>query len=120
MALRSQTRRLSRSFAEHEGYHRRSLWLTRQSEKSRIAQGEKWRAGIHRGGYESALGSKDSASADTHRVRSWRIPMNVLIVVPWDQEFGGVASVVGNVASQLQKRGHHVWFLHPEIGRAHV
>lgn len=39
--------------------------------------------------------------------------MNVLIVVPWDQEFGGVASVVGNVASQLQKRGHHVWFLHP-------
>jgi len=39
--------------------------------------------------------------------------MNVLIVVPWDQEHGGVASVVGNVAIQLQKRGHHVWFLHP-------
>jgi glycosyltransferase involved in cell wall biosynthesis len=39
--------------------------------------------------------------------------MNVLIVVPWDQEWGGVASVVGNVAIQLQKRGHHVWFLHP-------
>lgn len=43
--------------------------------------------------------------------------MNVLIVVPWDQEFGGVASVVGNVAIQLQKRGHHVWFLHP--GESH-
>ena len=39
--------------------------------------------------------------------------MNVLIAVPWDQEWGGVASVVGNVAIQLQKRGHHVWFLHP-------
>lgn len=39
--------------------------------------------------------------------------MNVLLVVPWDQEWGGVASVVGNVAIQLQKRGHHVWFLHP-------
>jgi glycosyltransferase involved in cell wall biosynthesis len=39
--------------------------------------------------------------------------MNVLIVVPWDQEFGGVASVVGNVARQLEKKGHHVWFLHP-------
>lgn len=39
--------------------------------------------------------------------------MNVLIVVPWDQEWGGVASVVGNVAIQLQKRGHHMWFLHP-------
>jgi len=44
--------------------------------------------------------------------------MNVLIVVPWDQEFGGVASVVGNVASQLQKRGHHVWFLH--LGESHA
>jgi glycosyltransferase involved in cell wall biosynthesis len=43
--------------------------------------------------------------------------MNVLIVVPWDQEYGGVASVVGNVAIQLQKRGHHVWFLHP--GESH-
>ena len=38
--------------------------------------------------------------------------MNVLIVVPWDQEFGGVASVVGNVARQLEKKGHHVWFFH--------
>lgn len=39
--------------------------------------------------------------------------MNVLLVVPWDQEVGGVASVVGNVARQLQKAGHHIWFLHP-------
>ncbi|MEK7762026.1 MAG: glycosyltransferase family 4 protein [Nitrospirota bacterium] len=39
--------------------------------------------------------------------------MNVLIVVPWDQEFGGVASVVGNVARQLELRGHRVWFFHP-------
>jgi L-malate glycosyltransferase len=38
--------------------------------------------------------------------------MNVLIVVPWDQAYGGVASVVGNVAIQLRKRGHQVWFLH--------
>lgn len=38
--------------------------------------------------------------------------MNVLIVVPWDQAYGGVASVVGNVAIQLRNRGHHVWFLH--------
>jgi len=43
--------------------------------------------------------------------------MNVLLVVPWDQEIGGVASVVGNVARQLQKNGHQVWFLHP--GEAH-
>lgn len=43
--------------------------------------------------------------------------MNVLIVVPWDQEFGGVASVVGNVARQLEKKGHRIWFLHP--GEAH-
>lgn len=26
---------------------------------------------------------------------------------------GGVASVAGNIAIQLRKRGHHVWFLHP-------
>ncbi|HEU4685453.1 MAG TPA: glycosyltransferase family 4 protein [Nitrospira sp.] len=37
--------------------------------------------------------------------------MNVLIVVPWDQEWGGVASVVGNVAGQLRATGHQVWFL---------
>jgi len=39
--------------------------------------------------------------------------MNVLLVVPWDQAVGGVASVVGNVARQLRKAGHQVWFLHP-------
>lgn len=39
--------------------------------------------------------------------------MNVLIVVPWDQEFGGVASVVRNLAEQLSARGHSVQFLHP-------
>ena len=39
--------------------------------------------------------------------------MNILTVVPWDQEYGGVASVVGNVALELEKRGHKVLFLHP-------
>ena len=39
--------------------------------------------------------------------------MNVLIVVPWDQEFGGVASVVRNLAEQLSARGHTVQFFHP-------
>ena len=42
--------------------------------------------------------------------------MNVLIVVPWDQEFGGVASVVGNLAEQLRARGHGVQFFHPGEG----
>ena len=37
--------------------------------------------------------------------------MNVLLVVPWDQEFGGVASVVGNLARCLSR--HHVVFLYP-------
>jgi len=58
------------------------------------------------------VGSHDGESADLLDVRSGCISMNVLIVVPWDQEFGGVASVVGHVAIQLQKRGHQVWFLH--------
>jgi glycosyltransferase involved in cell wall biosynthesis len=39
--------------------------------------------------------------------------VNVLLVVPWDQETGGVASVVGNLARELQRRGHGVVFLHP-------
>src|SRR5262245_17019370 len=39
--------------------------------------------------------------------------MNVLIVVPWDQEYGGVASVVGNLAKQLCNRSHSVFFFHP-------
>lgn len=39
--------------------------------------------------------------------------MNILIAVPWDQEFGGVASVVGNLASYLRGKKHEVFFLHP-------
>ncbi len=39
--------------------------------------------------------------------------MNLLLVVPWDQEYGGVASVVGNLARQLHKKGHQTFFLHP-------
>jgi len=39
--------------------------------------------------------------------------MNVLIVVPWDQEFGGVASVVRNLAVLLEKKGHRICFLIP-------
>src|SRR5262245_39658880 len=39
--------------------------------------------------------------------------MNVLLVVPWDQEFGGVASVVGNLGRHLSHSGHHVVFFHP-------
>jgi hypothetical protein len=31
--------------------------------------------------------------------------MNVLVVVPWDQEFGGVASVVGKLVKYLTRCG---------------
>jgi glycosyltransferase involved in cell wall biosynthesis len=41
-------------------------------------------------------------------------PMRVLLVVPWDQEFGGVVSVAGLLATFLQGRGHDVLFLHPD------
>jgi glycosyltransferase involved in cell wall biosynthesis len=41
--------------------------------------------------------------------------MNVLVVVPWDQEFGGVASVVGNLAKHLIRSGDNVMFFHPGI-----
>jgi glycosyltransferase involved in cell wall biosynthesis len=44
--------------------------------------------------------------------------MNILIVVPWDQEFGGVASVVGNLAKFLKNKGHEAIFLHPGIGNS--
>jgi len=37
----------------------------------------------------------------------------VLVVVPWDQAFGGVASVVGHLARYLRDRGHQVIFFHP-------
>lgn len=40
--------------------------------------------------------------------------MNVLIVVPWDQKRGGVASVVGNLGKYLEARGHGVFFFHPD------
>jgi glycosyltransferase involved in cell wall biosynthesis len=39
--------------------------------------------------------------------------MNVLIVVPWDQEFGGVTSVVRSLAGLLEKKGHHICLLVP-------
>ncbi len=39
--------------------------------------------------------------------------LNVLLVVPWDQESGGVAAVVGYLARHLQAEGHKVLFLHP-------
>ncbi|MBX3301840.1 MAG: glycosyltransferase family 4 protein [Nitrospira sp.] len=39
--------------------------------------------------------------------------MKILIVVPWDHEYGGVASVVGNLAICLKDRGHKVLFFHP-------
>lgn len=39
--------------------------------------------------------------------------MRILFVVPWDQEVGGVASVVGNLARGLEERGHGAVFLHP-------
>lgn len=49
------------------------------------------------------------------RVQSFavRTTMNLLIAVPWDQDSGGVASVVGNLAGYFQARGHKVIFLHP-------
>lgn len=39
--------------------------------------------------------------------------MKVLIVVPWDQERGGVATVVNNLARYLVERGDDALFLHP-------
>ncbi len=44
--------------------------------------------------------------------------MRILFVVPWDQQFGGIASVVGNLAKYLQAEGHDVMFLYP--GEANV
>jgi glycosyltransferase involved in cell wall biosynthesis len=46
--------------------------------------------------------------------------MNVLLAAPWDQAFGGVASVVGNLAACLSKSGHQVVFLYPgDANRLH-
>jgi L-malate glycosyltransferase len=39
--------------------------------------------------------------------------MNVLIVASADEEFGGVASVMQNLARYLRGRGHEVFFFHP-------
>jgi len=39
--------------------------------------------------------------------------LNVLLVVPWDQESGGVAAVAGYLAQHLVSDGHRVVFLHP-------
>jgi glycosyltransferase involved in cell wall biosynthesis len=41
--------------------------------------------------------------------------MNILIVVPWDQEFGGVASVTGNLATYFERKKNKVFFLHPGV-----
>lgn len=38
----------------------------------------------------------------------------ILIVTPWDQDTGGVASVTGNLATLLRERGHPVVFLHQD------
>jgi glycosyltransferase involved in cell wall biosynthesis len=40
--------------------------------------------------------------------------LKILIVVPWDQERGGVATVVNKVAECLNAKGHSVLFFHPE------
>ena len=40
--------------------------------------------------------------------------MNILIVSPWDQSRGGVASVVGNLGKYLEKCGHEVFFFYAD------
>src|SRR5215813_4997798 len=40
-------------------------------------------------------------------------PMRILLVGLQDQEIGGVASVVGNLAKYLITQGHQVFFFHP-------
>ena len=42
--------------------------------------------------------------------------MRILLVAPWDEESGGVASVVGNLARYLQSCRHEVIFLFPAAG----
>ena len=39
--------------------------------------------------------------------------MKILIVVPWDQQRGGVATVVNTLALRLTAKGHRVFFFHP-------
>jgi glycosyltransferase involved in cell wall biosynthesis len=43
--------------------------------------------------------------------------MRTLLVVPWDQTGGGVASVVGNLAHYIQNQGHTVLFFYPGRGK---
>jgi glycosyltransferase involved in cell wall biosynthesis len=38
--------------------------------------------------------------------------MRILVAVPFDNEIGGVASIVGNLAKFLQECGHRLFFLH--------
>src|SRR5215813_5080126 len=42
--------------------------------------------------------------------------MRIMLVVPWDQAFGGVTSVAANLARYLQGQNHEVIFLHPGRG----
>jgi len=42
-----------------------------------------------------------------------KTPMRILLVVPQDEEIGGVASAVGNLARYLAGQGHQVFFFHP-------
>ena len=39
--------------------------------------------------------------------------MRILLVAPWDQELGGVAFILENLARDLREQGHEVMFLHP-------
>ena len=41
------------------------------------------------------------------------LKLKVLLVMPWDEEVGGVQSVVNNLANHLERRGHGVVMLHP-------
>jgi glycosyltransferase involved in cell wall biosynthesis len=41
-----------------------------------------------------------------------QVNMNTLLVVPWDEQRGGVISVVDNLARYLLARGHNVLFFH--------
>jgi hypothetical protein len=52
------------------------------------------------------------ASSNKASATSTAPAMNVLMVMPWDQPFGGVAYVVGNLARSLEQAGHNVTFFH--------
>src|SRR5262245_31170632 len=43
--------------------------------------------------------------------------MRVMLVVPWDQQFGGVASVVGNLGKEFEKVGDQLIVVHPGEGQ---